>query len=394
MAISTRSPGVLAKTAAYYGAFIILGLTSAVVGPTLPALAENTQTGLGDIGLLFTATSLGYLSGALVSGRLYDVARGHRVLLLAMAAIIGALALIPTVPLLWLLLALMLLLGFSQSTLDVGGNILLVWVHREKVAPFMNGLHFCFGLGAFLAPIIVAQAIRIGDAMLWGYWTVALLALPVLAAFLWLPSPPIRTQNPETGTRGVTPWGLVALIATMLMLYVSAETSFGGWVFTYALEAGVIPDEVGAAYLTSVFWGALTVGRLLSVPLAARIKARAFLLGDLIGALASVGVILAWPASATALRVGAAGLGLSMASFFPTTITLAEQKLTLTGQVNSWFFVGASLGGMTLPWLIGQILETLGPGAFPISVGLALLATLVAFGVLMRQDGAQPLAVE
>jgi hypothetical protein len=33
-------------------------------------------------------------------------------------------------------------LGMAEGALDVGGNTLLVWVHQEKVGPFMNGLHF------------------------------------------------------------------------------------------------------------------------------------------------------------------------------------------------------------------------------------------------------------
>lgn len=388
--ITPQPPGSLAKTFTYYGAFVILGLVTAVLGPTLPALAENTQASLSGISWLFSAGSTGYLLGALVSGRLYDALPGHRVMALALAVIIGAMALIPTLPLLWVLLALMLLMGISQSTLDLGGNTLLVWVHRERVGPFMNGLHFCFGLGAFLAPIFVAQALRLSEDVTWGYWAMALLALPVLLALLWQPSPPIRESHSETGAPHAIPWGLVALIAAMLLLYVSAETSFGGWIYTYAIETGVIPDEAAAAYLTSTFWGALTVGRLLAVPLAARFKARALLLADLIGALASVGLLLVMPASATALRVASAGLGLSMASFFPTTLTLAEQKMPITGLVNGWFFVGASLGGMTLPWFIGQLFEAVGPRALPIAVGGALLSTLAAFTALMRSAEAPP----
>ena len=48
-------------------------------------------------------------------------------------------------------------MGVAEGALDVGGNTLLIWVHRHKVGPFMNGLHFFFGAGAFLSPIIIAQ---------------------------------------------------------------------------------------------------------------------------------------------------------------------------------------------------------------------------------------------
>ena len=47
-------------TAAYFVAFIALGLTAGSLGPTLPALAEQTHVGLSAISYLFTARSLGF----------------------------------------------------------------------------------------------------------------------------------------------------------------------------------------------------------------------------------------------------------------------------------------------------------------------------------------------
>jgi hypothetical protein len=66
----------------------------------------------------------------------------------------------------------------------VGGNTLLVWVHRDTVGPFMNALHFFFGLGAFLSPLIIAQVLLRGGDLARAYWTLAILLLP---AAIWLP---------------------------------------------------------------------------------------------------------------------------------------------------------------------------------------------------------------
>jgi FHS family Na+ dependent glucose MFS transporter 1 len=157
-----------------------------------------------------------------------------------------------------------------------------------------------------------------------------------------------------------------------LFLYVGAEVGFGGWIYTYgvALDLG---SEATAAYLTSSFWGALTLGRLLTVPVATQLKPRTILLGDLVGCLFSVGIILWWSDSLTAVWLGAAGLGFSMASIFPTTLSLAENRMPITGQVNGWFFVGASTGGMVLPWLIGQLFESIGPHITMIAIMTNLL---------------------
>ena len=45
----------------------------------------------------------------------------------------------------------------------------------------------------------------------------------------------------------------------------------------------------------------------------------------------------------------------------PTTLNMAERRLNITGQITGWFFIGASSGGMFLPWLIGQFFQSRGP---------------------------------
>ena len=68
------------QSAGYYLGFIALGLVSSVLGPTLPGLAENTHTALGDMGFLFAARSVGYLLGSRQAGRQYDRDAGHRLM--------------------------------------------------------------------------------------------------------------------------------------------------------------------------------------------------------------------------------------------------------------------------------------------------------------------------
>jgi FHS family Na+ dependent glucose MFS transporter 1 len=172
----------------------------------------------------------------------------------------------PTIPLLWLLIAVLLLMGIGEGVLDVGGNTLLVWVHRRKVGPFMNALHFFFGAGAFIAPIIIAQAVKMSGDIHWAYWILALLILPVSLWLLRLPSPTAQTISKDDPAGQVNHL-LVALIVLFFFLYVGAEVSFGGWVFTYAVTLE-LTTETFAAYLTSAFWGSLTVGRLLAIPIA------------------------------------------------------------------------------------------------------------------------------
>jgi FHS family Na+ dependent glucose MFS transporter 1 len=214
------------------------------------------------------------------------------------------------------------------------------------------------------------------------------------AVWVWrLPSPQHNNGDGDAA-RGRDSLLLLALFIAFFLLYVSAEVSFGGWAYTYSVQMG-LADESAAAYLTSAFWGALTVGRLLAIPIAARVRPEWMLLGDLVGALLSVGAILAWPASSTVLWAGALGLGLALASIFPTLMSLAERKMVVTGSVTGWFLVGSSAGGMTLPWVIGQLFESSGPRVAIVAIGAVLVAALAAWaGVSFiqgaRQDRAKP----
>jgi FHS family Na+ dependent glucose MFS transporter 1 len=125
------------------------------------------------------------------------------------------------------------------------------------------------------------------------------------------------------------------------------------------------------------------VGRLLSIPIAARLRPRWILTGDLAGCFIGLGLILLFPESAAMLWAGAVVVGLSMASIFPTMISLAERRMTLTGATTSLFFVGASFGGMFLPWLVGQLFEPVGPQVTMIIIVIDLLVAVVAFLAVM-----------
>jgi MFS transporter, FHS family, Na+ dependent glucose transporter 1 len=373
----------LVKSAAYYATFIILGLTGAVIGPTLSRLAEHTHTQLNQISFIFPAASLGYLIGSLLAGRLYDLLPGHRILVTVLLVVAGALTLIPLAGSIWVLTVILLILNISTGAIDVGGNTLLVWVHRDKVGPFMNALHFFFGVGAFLSPIIVAQALKNTGEINLAFWIMALMALPVAVWLFFIRSP---KSIAETGgeQKGPVSVLLVVLVSLFLFIYVGAEIGFGNWISTYATSLN-LADEATAAYLASAFWGALTLGRLLSIPLAVRFSLRRILSADLVGCLISLLVIVLFPSSLTALWIGALGLGFSMAAVFPTTISLAERFLTITGSITSYFFIGASLGGMFLPWLIGQLFEPVGPRVTMFIILGDLLVGVAVFAFLMAR---------
>lgn len=303
---------------------------------------------------------------------------------LGLAVIAVLLILVPIIPSLVILALVLLLVGFAEGTVDVGGNTLLVWLHQDRVAPFMNGLHFTFGIGALLTPLIVAQALSLTGGIKWAYWVLAILIFPIA---LWLsraPSPAHQISDNKQSTKVARP-GLILLMVLFFFLYVGGEAGYGGWVYTYTISIG-LGTETSAAYLTSLFWGALTAGRFIAIPIASRLRPAIILTIDLIGCLISIGAILIFPSSPQALWIGTIGAGVFMASIFPTMITLAQEKLTVTGKITSWFFVGASSGGMLLPWVVGQFFEPIGPQTVMIAIFTSLVAAFLVLGSIILNN--------
>ena len=380
--ISLNRKNQITITMAYYLVFISLGLAAISFGPTIPSLAKHTGSDLSEISYLFTARALGGLLGSFWLGRSYDRWPGHLLMAIFLSTMAAMMVLIPIIPLLWLLIIILLVLGTVEGAMHVGGNTLLVWVHGSKFGPYMNGMHFFFGFGGLMSPIIVTQLMLMTGDIIWPYWLLALLILPSIIWLTRLSSPALPASMGEKQT-GPTNRFLMVLFVLSFLLYVGMEVSFSGWIFTYTLTTG-LGAEATAAYLTAVFWGAITVSRLLAIPLAVKLRPRTILLSDLTGALASAGLILFWENSLTAIWLGTVGLGLSFGSIFATLISLAERRMIITGKITGWFMVGGSLGAMSLPWLVGQLFEVIGPQVFPQVIFTTLIVTLGIMLMLVR----------
>jgi FHS family Na+ dependent glucose MFS transporter 1 len=372
----------LTQTAGYFIAFVGLGLFAALTGPTLSGLAAHTRSTLGEVSILFPVRSFGYMVGSLAGGRLYDRVKGHPIIVASFVLMALSIALAPMLQQLWLLVAVFFLASIAEGAVDVGGNTLLVWVHGAKVGPFMNAMHFFFGVGTFITPILVAQVIVSSGDFNWAYW---IIGLSVIAPILWhvrVPSPvhPVTESDPDDA-RSQTRMGLAVLIAVFFFLYVGMELAFGGWIASYAVAIGY-GDAAAAAILTSVFWGSFMLGRLISIPLATRMSARTIMIMDFAACAIGIVIFLLGGNSSVTLWLGTLIVGLGMAALFPTMISFAESRMKITGKVTAIFLTGSSLGGMTLPWLIGQLFEPIGPQVMPWLVLIATILTTIAFFVV------------
>lgn len=368
------------KTILYSLAFVSLGFGSGSLGSTLPALAAQTNAEMKQISNIFIARSFGTMIGSWIIGRFYDRIAGHPLLATSLLAVAAAMALVPSAAQLPVLLALSAFMGVALASINVGGNALIALVHGERVRPFISVLHFAFGVGGYLAPLLVAQLERRADGLQLTYWLLALATVPVALFTFLSPSPSLR-EHRSFDSAASPPALTIALFAVFAFTQSGAEATAMGWYFSYAVESGM--DRQAAAYLNSGFWAAFTVGRLAAIWMSVRFNAASLIIAGLsISLLIAIGLLVSTPAPLF-LWLGAIGLGLAVAPVYPNAFGLAERMVGLSGKITGLLLVGSAVGNMFWPWLTGQFFKSHGPQIMAMVIALNLFGSLAVIAILI-----------
>nr|XP_048281515.1 sodium-dependent glucose transporter 1C-like [Myodes glareolus]XP_048281516.1 sodium-dependent glucose transporter 1C-like [Myodes glareolus]XP_048281517.1 sodium-dependent glucose transporter 1C-like [Myodes glareolus] len=296
-----------------------------------------------------------------------------------------------------LLVVMMSVFGISMGILDTGGNVLILDLWGDKGAPHMQALHFSFALGAFLAPLLAKLAWgttastqnltesdldplmlnRSSEAspdslfavpedmnLLWTYASIGTYVL-VVSVFLFglfckkRSRQEKATISAQEARRAKYHRALLCLLFIFFFFYVGAEVTYGSYVFSFA-TTHVGMKETEAAGLNSVFWGAFAACRGLAIFFATFLQPGTMIVLCNIGSLASSLFLVLFDKSPLCLWISTAVYGASMAATFPSGISWIEQYTTLTGKSAAFFVIGAALGEMAIPAVIG-ILQGLYP---------------------------------
>jgi FHS family glucose/mannose:H+ symporter-like MFS transporter len=358
----TSTVGVLVLGAA-------VGLLLSLYGPAIPRLREAYGVGGGGSALVLTAHFAGAMTGIGWWGleRRLAARTWLRVATALLVAGATGIAFAPTWP---LVLAAAFGLGVGFGVVVVEINVLLADAFGERAPAMLNLLGVTFGAGAMVGPLTIAAT---GGYRL-PFCAGALLAVAALSLTRDLP----RTATaPEPG-RDRPPSGLVGGFVALCALYVGTESGVGGWETTSLLAGGAGP--AAAAGWASGYWAAITIGRLLAIPLALRVAPPVLVGGALLAATAGLG-LAHLPGLAP---VGYTLTGLALGPVFPTA--LAWLALAAPGARGStaMVFAAAQLGGVIVPVVIGRLVDASSPAVIPTSVLVVVLACLSATLVLRR----------
>ena len=111
------------------------------------------------------------------------------------------------------------LVGVGVGVVDVGGNVLIVWLFGKDVDPYMNAMHLFFGVGALAAPLLVLWVTAATGGIRWVYWILAGLAVPVLVWAIRIPSPGrVEEKAAAAGTTPMRRYGLVIVMLAGLLI--------------------------------------------------------------------------------------------------------------------------------------------------------------------------------
>ncbi len=383
---SSWEPVLRARTGVYVSAFVCMGLSVGLIGPLLPFIKARTRADANALSAWFACRGVGGFTGSLLGGAALDRTGGHRVVTASLLLLAFVVALVPSATSAEGLAVLFLLFDLAVGGLQ-SCNALMAWAHAGatsaslSAAAALNGLNAAFGVGTLLAPLL---PLAVGDARwAWSARIVALLILPCAAFAHSISSPahvaasPVAHASPHAaGTRRVL---VVALTALFLLLVVGAETTLGAFLVLYTdslpqRHAKAASSHAEGDVLTTAFWVSFTAGRLLMGVAASRAKPRNILAFELALLCASITLVIAAPASRSALYIGVLGCGLGLSGCFGGAVGQAAELTPLTGRVNGVFGAGAVTGVAMVQLTASQAAARWGNGGIMATVAAASYA--------------------
>ncbi|XP_013366295.1 PREDICTED: sodium-dependent glucose transporter 1-like isoform X3 [Chinchilla lanigera] len=254
----------------------------------------------------------------------------------------------------------------------------------------MQALHFSFALGAFLAPILAKLALgmtmsaenhtepdlhhpalnRSPEAdpdllfaapddlnLLWAYASVGtytfVVSVFLFALFFKKTSKHEKsTASAQESRRAKHHKALLCLLFLFFFFYVGAEITYGSYIFSFA-TTHVGLEESEAAGLNSIFWGTFAACRGLAIFFATCLQPGTMIVLSNIGSLVSSLFLVLFDKSPLCVWIGSSVYGASMATTFPSGISWLEQYTTISGKSAAFFVIGACLGEMAIPAVIG-----------------------------------------
>ncbi|XP_054418897.1 major facilitator superfamily domain-containing protein 4A [Pteronotus mesoamericanus] len=182
------------------------------------------------------------------------------------------------------------------------------------------------------------------------------------------------------------PYSFFAIhITAALVLFMTDGITgvYSTFVYSYAVEKPLSVGHKLAGYVPSLFWGFITLGHLVSIPISSKMKPATMVCIDVVGVVVTYLVLLAFSYNVIFLFVGTASLGLFLSSTFPSMLAYTEDILQYKGCATTVLVTGAGIGEMSLQMLVGWIFQAQGSYSFLVC-GVIFGCLAFTFYILLR----------
>jgi MFS transporter, FHS family, glucose/mannose:H+ symporter len=359
----------LLSAAAYSGMFGF-GVVMALLGAILPLISKRLGFDLAHAGTLFLVMNGAMLVTTVSLGPLLDRFGLRPTFLIAPLFVAAALGLIAGTGGYAGLVAAVILLGIGGGALNQATNTLVADLHEDarRKSAALNLLGVFFGFGALFVPFTIGVLLNsLGLAIILTAAGALVLLTPVMSAVLRFPPP---RQSAGVGVSQVGRLAakhLVMALACLLFFESGNEFILGGYITTHLMTS--LGVSIGSAsYMLAAYWTAIMLMRIVLSGILRRVGPETLMIVSALGVGASTALLILSPSPAVA-AIAVFLIGASIAAIFPTTLGVAGAHYPEHSGTVFGILIGVGLvGGMTMPWLAGQIGQRYG-----VRWGLALV---------------------
>ena len=319
--------------------------------------------------------------------------------------------------------------------------VLHLW--GESSGPPMYMLHFCFGAGGLLAPLIVRPFLSPNQSpngnstdndivanftninqnlshhqynytsdsenslfypytIIGGINLIFSIAMLLLYIFGYPKGFPRRTGSrniralfsPKScmaGSQGIVGVILLFLLFMYYFNAVGGENVYGKWIFSFAIETDVQFTKDKAALLNSIFWFSHMAGRGVGIIVSKFLPIRIIILADIIGLLiSSTALSIVGHSNSSVLLILTACMGFLVSPLFPAGMLWANIYLKMNSMTVMVCILGGSSGHLFYVYLSGYMFEYFGPRSM-MFIEICYSGAMLLIFVLMEIFGKQSL---
>ncbi|MCZ8517878.1 MULTISPECIES: MFS transporter [Paenibacillus] len=378
--------------------YLLIGITSVLLGSLLPKLLPYYGRQYSDGGLLLFLQFAGFLCGVMTSPWWSSRYGRKQLLLLALLTIVIPYAVIGFLPGWYVVVAMTFFTGFGSGIIESAIGAFTIEFAEDRKSIAMTKLDVYFGVGALLMPAAVSGLVAL-DAWSYSFFAGAAAAGGLLV--LWVSMPAectqlLRTPPAADGTAEehagapARPGKYQGSQKTILLIYVifffvymGLELGLMNFLPSILVEGTGVSASTGALGVT-FFWIAMVIGRLFAGHLAERVRYVPFLAASSLGTLLLlIGLALVEGRAAIFLLILA--VGLFMSGLFSIALVLANELLPgMVERTTSILIASGGIGGSVLQLFVGWSMTSWEVGG---TLWILAAFALVLFAAVLLSTG-------